>query len=404
MLETILRHLKLPVSQRKKLEQSSWETLTKVETLLEKMKGELHLKISYLKNELLSHLKTTQVRESFYTWDISSLPIEQKAAVYAEDVELFLDVKLGQIVEDYQDKGGLQQWAKTTLDQNVIETEKMLVRANLDLGGYHSRATNNSSASSSGVNGILDVLKSVGVTISLGAALGIYTNFAMARKMESELEMSTAAFVPGAVIPERLISLSIVIASVVIWIKETFIHYKVKNFKQNVQTAFDDFIVNEDKLCEIVKNLLKFLCMPVQAVLDAIPQKLEELEMKLNASDQAEQENVPKYQDLLRTCQNLNGKLLIMTLQCMHHKFTSDEIYWPQPKQPIGSGRFSDVYKVIIREGAETALKVMKDDITQQTVSDIKKEIDCCRYHLIMILKVSFGTFFKFVLCQEMQP
>ena len=124
VLETILRHLKLPVFQMKELERSSWETLTKVETLLEKMKGELHLKISYLKNKLLRHLKTTQVHESFYTWDISSLPIEQKAAVYAEDVELFLDVKLGQIVEDYQDKGGLQQWAKATLDQNVIEEER----------------------------------------------------------------------------------------------------------------------------------------------------------------------------------------------------------------------------------------------------------------------------------------
>ena len=36
VLETILRHLKLPVSQRKELERSSWEILTTVETLLEK--------------------------------------------------------------------------------------------------------------------------------------------------------------------------------------------------------------------------------------------------------------------------------------------------------------------------------------------------------------------------------
>ena len=208
----------------------------------------------------------------------------------------------------------------------LLKQIKLLVQANLDLGGYYACATNNMSASLSGVNGILDVLKSVIVTISLWTAIGIYTNFAMARKMESELEMSTVAFVPGAVIPDRLISLSIVIASVVIWIKETFIYYKVKNSKQNVQTAFDDFIVNEDKLFEIVKNLLTFVCMPVQAVLDAIPQELEELEMKLNASEQAEQENVLTYQDLLRTCQNLNGKLLMMTFQCMHHKFTSSEI------------------------------------------------------------------------------
>ena len=391
MLQTTIRQLKLPVSQRDKLKSKSRDNLEQFQTLLKEMKAKLETKVGSLKADLLPYIQTDRVRQSFHNWDVSSLPVEQKTAVDAGKVEQFLYVKLFQIVDSHCKENDLQQWARTALDRDVEKAQRMLNQASLHIRGsvqptFRINENQDDSSQSSTMSQFLAFCTGIGVSLGARTVLGMVARW------------GTGEFLATVALPRAVVAVaapwsilgfvgSLVAVAVA---KKVWQSDSIEKFKKNVKQAYDEFIANTSQLQEIILLLLRSHCKPVQAVLDTLPQMHDQIQKPLASVERAEEKNCPKYEELLGKCQDLNGKLSILTLQCMPHKFTSNDISWPQPKPAIGSGSFSEVYKLTIRGADEVALKVIKHDITQgNTASDVKKEFDVCRYQSLIFIVIT---------------
>ena len=73
----------------------------------------------------------------------------------------------------------------------------------------------------------------------------------------------------------------------------------------------------------------------------------------------------------------------------MPHKFTSNDISWPQSKASVDCESFGVVYELTNPEAGAVALKVIKDNVTEKTASDIKREIENCRYIMCSLIVAS---------------
>ena len=391
MLQTTIRQLKLPVSQRNELKSKSRDNLEQFQTLLKEMKAKLETKVGSLKDDLLPYLQSDGVCESFHNWDVSSLPVEQKAAVDAGKVEQFLYMKVFQILDSYCKENDLQQWARTALDRDVAKAQQMLIQASLHISGsvqptFRINDNQDDLSQTSRISQFLAFCAGVGVSLGARTVLGMVARW------------GTGEFLATVALPRAVVAVaapwsilgfvgSVVAVAVA---KKVWQSTGIEKFKRNVKQAYDEFIANTSQLQEMILTLLRSHCKPVQAVLDTLPQMHNQIQKTLASVEKAEEKNCPKYEELLGKCQDLNGKLSILTLQCMPHKFTSNDISWPPSKPAIGSGSFSEVYKLTIRGADEVALKVIKRDITQgNTASDVKKEFDVCRYQSLIFIVIT---------------
>ena len=392
VLQTTIRQLKLPVSQRSILNGKSRENLEQFQTLLKEMKAKLETKVGSLKDDLLPYLQTDAVRQSFHNWDVSSLPVKQKAAVDAGKVEQFVYVKLFQIVDSHCKETDLQQWARTALDRDVAKAEQMLKQANMHMSGSVQptfRINDNHGYLLPYLCQLITICAAFGVTVDEKAVLRM-----VARSGIGDFFATVVLPKAVAAVPTRLTIVAFVGSLVAVAVARKLWKIKaIKEFKENVKQAYDNYIADTSQLQEIISTVMQFHCKHVQAVLDTLPQMHKQIQKTLHAVGKAEEKNCPKYEQLLSKWQELNGKLSILTLQCMPHKFTSNDILWPQPNPPVGSGSFAEVYKVTIPGAHEVALKVIRHDVTQgNTASEVKKEFDVCRYQiLIFIVSTMYG-------------
>ena len=391
MLQTTIRQLKLPVSQRDKLNSKSMENLEQFEILLKEMKAKLDMKVGSLKDDLLPYLQTDSVCESFYNWNVLSLPVDQRTAVDAGNVQRFLYMRLFQIVDSRFKKDDLQQWAKIALARGVAKAEQMLIQANLHISGsvqstFGIKDNHNDLSRSSTISQFLAICAGVGISIGASWVTGEFLE---------TVALSSAVLAVTAPWPIVGIFCSVMAVAVA---KRVWQSTAIEKFKRNIRQAYDEFISNTSQLQEVILTLLQYHCKPVQAVSDTLPQMYGQLQKTLAVIERAKEEHRPKYDELLSKCQDLNAKLSIMTFQCMPHKFTSNDILWPQPKTAVASGSFAEVYKLTIPGADEVALKVIKRDITQgNTASDVKKEFDVCRYQLLsFIVTTMLGLLYTF--------
>ena len=393
VLKSSLRQLKFPVVKRQKLQTESWADLDKVKTLSEKMKTEVNAKIGDLEKRFVSHLESRLVRERFHKLDIPSLSVEEKAAFDAENVKQFVDIKLGQIAEHFLVTSEFQKWANTTLKKDVTEARELLNATSLRIHG--SNACNRAAVPS--VVETIHALKTFGITVTAGAVVGAITGALIGQfpfGIEIAGTMVASATVVGAVGATVAIPvgpfLGVVGAAAILGGKMQWKKKKIEAFQKKIKEAYDKMIMNKEKLSKYAHNLISTLAKIrsefVKDVLDILPQKWNDLHKILIAIESLQGKNRPHYQELLSKWQDLHGKLSVMVLQCMRHRFTSDDVDWPQSKPPVVVGSFGEVYKVTNPEVGESALKVMRDDITQQTACDLRKEIDICRYPIMVVV------------------
>ena len=390
VLKSSLRQLKFPVVKRQKLQTESWADLDKVKTLSEKMKTGVNAKIGDLEKRFVSHLESRLVRERFYKLDIPSLSVAEKAAFDAGNVEQFVGIKLGQIAENFLDTDDFQEWANTTLKEDVTEARELLNATSLRIHGCN--ACNRSAVPS--VLETIDALKTIGATVTAGAVVGAIAGALIGQLpigVEIAVTMVEGATVVGAAVAMPLgLVLGAVTAAAILVGKMQWKKKKIEAFQKKIKEAYDKMIMNKDTLSKYAHNLIstlaKIRCESVKDVLDILPQKWNDLHKTLIAIESLQEKNRPHYQKLLSKWQDLHGKLSMMMLQFMRHTFTSNDGYWPQSMPPVGVGSFAEVYKVTNPEVGESALKVMRDDITQQTACDLRKEIDICRYPIMVVV------------------
>ena len=180
------------------------------------------------------------------------------------------------------------------------------------------------------------------IFVALGVPIGARTVLGMVARWGTGESLATVAL-PRALVavasPWSIVGFvgSVVAAAVA---KKVCQNTTIEKFKRNVRQAYDEFVTNSSQIQEIILKLLQCHCKPVKAVLDTFPQMHDQLQKTLAAIERAKKEHRPKYEELLSKCQDLNGKLSILILQCMPHKFTSNDISWPQPNPPVDSGSF----------------------------------------------------------------
>ena len=387
LLKSALRQLKFPVEQRQKKKTESWDDLHKVETLLEKMKMEVNAKIGDLKMRFLSHLESKVVRESFHKLDILSLSVEEKAAFDAKNVAQFVAIRLGQIAEDFLDTSEFREWANTKLKKDVTEARRLLHTTSLRIHGPHAYKR-------SAVPSVVETIHAFAtfeIAMGTGAVASAITGMLIGQfvfEAGVSITIVGSATVIGALVAFPIgLALGAVGAAAILATRIQLKKKKVEAFQKNVKEVYDKRITNKDKHLTFVNNLISTLakcrCPLVEDLLDTLPQMHDQLHKTLLGIEKAKEENCPKYKELLSKFQNLNGKVSILTLQCMPHKFTSNDILWPQSNPPVGSGSFADVYKLTIPGEGKVALKVIKHDITQgNTASEVKNEFEVCRYQL----------------------
>ena len=145
-----------------------------------------------------------------------------------------------------------------------------------------------------------------------------------------------------------------------------------KNFQDKLNKFFSRFTKGIDAVAKMIPDFLK-----------ADMELIEILQNQMKGTESNLRETYPK---LIYNGQSLLGQIdLFFVNYIMTFDFSLDDIEWDPEDAPVGSGSFADVYIADIkdrdrRSKMSVAMKVCRDALKENTVSDILLEDRTLRY------------------------
>ena len=148
---------------------------------------------------------------------------------------------------------------------------------------------------------------------------------------------------------------------------------ETKGFYDKLNRFFSRFVKGIDAVAKMIPDFLK-----------ADMQLIEILQEQMKDTENNLRETYPK---LIHHSHFLLGQLdLFFVNYIMVFDFSLDDIQWDPQDAPVGSGSFADVYIAEVRDVSRrskrsVAMKVCRDALKENTVSDILLEDRTLRYH-----------------------
>lgn len=164
-------------------------------------------------------------------------------------------------------------------------------------------------------------------------------------------------------------------------------HFRELAFWGNVGQAYDQMKTQltapsgTTQLREIACSILTASCPPIQVIKEQLNEQIDNLRNEIEARVSQEKEDIPRYEDMLRECKKVTETMSQFILELNMHTYKADaDITWPDPRTPVASWSFGEVYKVSVHGIGEATLKIMTKSITGNNASDFMKELKSCRY------------------------
>lgn len=153
--------------------------------------------------------------------------------------------------------------------------------------------------------------------------------------------------------------------------------FQSQTLKDKLYRFFNKYVKGVDTLAKLIPDFLR-----------ADRQLMTEIEQELiNAKDNIRE----VFPELLSESSRLAGEIdMFFVKRMMSFDFQLSDLEWNQSELPIGSGSFADVHIATLKNGKskhQVALKLFKDAISQDTVSDILLEDRILRFVVLSLYK-----------------
>lgn len=362
-VENTLRELQMPLEERTKKRMDDMDQLTSFKESLEAgrisaARQKIGREIDSMANELSGYLKSEEGFQYAMKWKKKQLDESEQEAFSNRRVEDLVSTRFVKTICRSQAFRRFLEWADKEAKPEALAIfhEFNLLKADV--------ATSDPSAPTSASK--------------------------FEESEESEWGAKKMAAAIALAVPVLLVGVPIALAVAVIGgpiygIAELVSAIRDRSFKGTVEKAYKATV---EKMCsrdgvllrQMVENLLEAQCLPVEMILKEIPGRLRDLEKELTARAKQDAKDVPQYEEVLRQCLEVKGTMSQFTLNMGMHSYSEADIEWPNPKKPIASGSFGNVYKVNVPGRGVAALKVMHDTITAENSDDFMKELNSSRY------------------------